>query len=97
MYLSRRGYKVAVLDNYFRRRASTALNRDALLPILNLHRRCSLWESHSGRQVQVHIGDVCDYSYLLQIFQQFQLEVDIRKFADQGPDNQVNSGPRNLW
>jgi UDP-sulfoquinovose synthase len=82
MYLSRRGYEVAVLDNYFRRRASTELNREPLLPILNLHRRASLWESLSSRQVQVHIGDVCDYPYLLQIFRQFRPEAVIH-YAEQ--------------
>ena len=32
MAFSRRGFEVAVLDNYFRRRASLELNREPLFP-----------------------------------------------------------------
>jgi UDP-sulfoquinovose synthase len=72
MYLSRKGHAVAVVDNYFRRRACLELNRDPLIPVPNLHRRAQLWEAMSGCRVEVHIGDVCDYAFLLSIFQQFQ-------------------------
>jgi UDP-sulfoquinovose synthase len=72
MYLSRKGHAVAVVDNYFRRRVCLELNRDPLIPVPNLHRRAQLWEAMSGCRVEVHIGDVCDYAFLLSIFQQFQ-------------------------
>lgn len=71
MYLSHRGHEVAVVDNYFRRRAATELNREPLVPVPNLHRRAALWEALSGRRIQVHIGDVCDYPFLLRIFREF--------------------------
>lgn len=82
MYLSRRGHEVAVVDNYFRRRASTELNREPLVPVPNLHRRAGLWEALSGHKIAVHIGDVCDYPFLLQIFRQFQPEAVIH-YAEQ--------------
>ncbi len=74
MYLSRRGHEVAVVDNYFRRRTCTELNREPLIPVPNLHQRAALWEALSGCRVGVHIGDVCDYPFLLKIFREFQPE-----------------------
>lgn len=82
MYLSRRGHEVAVVDNYFRRRASTELNREPLVPVPNLHRRAGLWEAFSGHKISIYIGDVCDYPFLLQIFRQFQPEAVIH-YAEQ--------------
>jgi UDP-sulfoquinovose synthase len=71
MYLSRRGHEVALVDNYFRRRTCTELNREPLIPVPNLHQRAALWEALSGCRVGVHIGDVCDYPFLLKIFGSF--------------------------
>ncbi len=82
MYLSSRGDEVAVVDNYFRRRACTELNREPLFHVPNLHRRAALWEAVSGVTVKVHIGDVCDYPFLLEIFQQFQPEAVVH-YAEQ--------------
>jgi UDP-sulfoquinovose synthase len=74
MYLSRRGHEVAVVDNYFRRRACMELNCEPLLPIPNLHQRAELWQALSGYQVRVFIGDVCDYQFLSRVFQEFAPE-----------------------
>lgn len=72
MNFSRQGFEVAVVDNYFRRRACTELNREPLMPVPNLHQRAALWEALSGCRIQVHIGDVCDYPFLLSVFRRFQ-------------------------
>jgi UDP-sulfoquinovose synthase len=82
MYLSRRGHDVAVVDNYFRRRACTELNREPLLAVPNLHQRAALWEAISGCRVQVHIGDACDYPFLQEIFRGFQPEALVH-YAEQ--------------
>jgi len=74
MYLSQRGHQVAVLDNYFRRRASRELNREPLFPVPNLHQRAGLWEAVSGCRLEVHIGDACDYPFILEVFRRFQPE-----------------------
>ncbi len=74
MYLSRRGHEVAVVDNYFRRQACTALNCEPLISVPNLHQRSRLWEAASGYRVQVHIGDACQYPFLARVFQEFQPE-----------------------
>jgi UDP-sulfoquinovose synthase len=71
MYLSRRGHEVAVVDNYFRRRACTELNCEPLIAVPNLHQRAELWQAVSGQQIQVFIGDICDYPLLSRVFQEF--------------------------
>jgi UDP-sulfoquinovose synthase len=71
MNLSRKGFHVAVVDNYFRRRASSELNREPLFPVPNLHQRAALWQDISGQRIEVHIGDVCDYPFLVSVFQSF--------------------------
>jgi UDP-sulfoquinovose synthase len=82
MYLTHQGFDVAVVDNYFRRRACTELNREPLLPVPNLHQRASLWEALSGFPVAVYIGDVCDYPFLLSVFKACEPEAVVH-YAEQ--------------
>ena len=82
MNFSRKGFEVAVVDNYFRRRACTELNREPLLPVPNLHQRAALWQALSGCQIGVHIGDVCDYPFLLGVFRSFNPDAVVH-YAEQ--------------
>ncbi|MCK9375546.1 MAG: NAD-dependent epimerase/dehydratase family protein [Syntrophobacterales bacterium] len=74
MYLSWKGHEVAVVDNYFRRRACTELNCEPLLAVPSLHQRGELWQAVSGRKIQVFIGDLCDYQFLSHVFQEVDPE-----------------------
>jgi len=74
MHLSRRGHEVAVVDNYFRRQACTALNCEPLLSVPDLPQRTELWKALTGHSIQVYIGDVCQYPFLSQVFQEFAPE-----------------------
>jgi len=71
MAFSRRGFEVAVLDNYFRRTACLELDKEPLFPLPTLPQRAALWHSLSGHQIEVHIGDVCDYPFLLSVMKNF--------------------------
>jgi UDP-sulfoquinovose synthase len=82
MYLSRRGHEIALVDSYFRRRACLELNREPLMPIPNLKQRAALWEAQSGGRLEVSIGDVCDYAFLLDIFLKFHPDAVIH-YAEQ--------------
>lgn len=82
MYLSSRGHEVAVVDNYFRRRACMELNCEPLIPVPNLQRRADLWQGNSGYTISVHIGDVCDYQFLRKVFQECQPEAVVH-YAEQ--------------
>ena len=68
MYLSKLGYDVAVVDNYFRRWACHELDIEPLIPVPNLHQRARLWRDISGIDIQVAIGDITDYSFVSKCF-----------------------------
>ena len=61
MSLSAHGHEVAVADNYLRRQMVTESGSDSLTPILNLSQRAQVWKEVSGRTIDVHLIDLCDY------------------------------------
>ncbi len=68
MYLSEKGYDVAVVDSYFRRDACRSLNREPLFAVPNLHARLAEWRRVSGRDMDLAIGDICDHEFLRACF-----------------------------
>ena len=56
MYFSNRGYKVTVVDNYFRRNACTELDVGMLYPVPTLIERAKIWHEHTGKEIKVHKG-----------------------------------------
>lgn len=82
MYLSNRGYEVAVLDNMARRHFDLEEGFDSLLPILPLHRRAALWEQKTGKKITVFTGDLLDYEAVSRAFQEFEPEAVVH-FAEQ--------------
>jgi len=82
MNLSAKGHLVVGVDNYFRRRASMELDGEPLFPVPNLHQRAKAWKEVSGKTVDIHIGDITDYDFLLNIFQDFKPDAVIH-YAEQ--------------
>ena len=82
MYLSKRGHDVIGIDNYFRRTAAMSLDCEALVPNPNLTQRAKIWEEVSGKKIDVIIGDVTDYDFLLRVFKDFKPDAVIH-FAEQ--------------
>lgn len=70
MYFSKRDHEVIGIDNYFRRRACLELNCESLIPNPNLHQRAQVWNEITGKKIQIHIGDITDYNFIKNIFQQ---------------------------
>ena len=68
MHLSKKGWKVTVVDNYFRRNASMRLNIQPLYNNLNLIERAKLWHSLTGLEIKVIIGDLKDEQIMNQFF-----------------------------
>lgn len=68
MYLSSRGWEVAVVDNYFRRLAGHELNMVPLVEVPNMHARAEIWKARSLREIGVAVGDITDYSFLEKVF-----------------------------
>jgi UDP-sulfoquinovose synthase len=72
LHLSARGYKVAILDNLCRRTFDLQLGLDTLTPITSAHERVRTWAQVSGKEVELLVGDVCDFDFLGSAFQSFR-------------------------
>jgi UDP-sulfoquinovose synthase len=68
MNLSASGHDVMVVDNYLRRRACIEKDVPTLFPVPNLHERARAWKETGNSSIEVRIGDVCDYGFLLDCF-----------------------------
>jgi len=68
MYFSARGYKVTVVDNYFRRNACTELDVGMLYPIPSLQERAKIWHEKTGRDIKVVISDLTDAKVIRSLF-----------------------------
>lgn len=82
MSFAAKGHDVYVVDNYLRRTIAQQTRSEALMLNPNLQDRADLFQVHSGRPIQVSIGDITNYRFLEQIFQTFQPEAVIH-YAEQ--------------
>ncbi len=82
LYLSHKGHSVAILDNLIRREWDVELGSNSLSPIAALNDRADAWEKASGQQMQIFIGDLQDYGFVSNAFQEFQPEAVVH-FAEQ--------------
>ena len=57
LYLSIRGFDVAIIDNLVRREIDVELNSNSLTPIAPLEERLAKWKELTGRDIEVFIGD----------------------------------------
>jgi UDP-sulfoquinovose synthase len=71
MNLSAHGHEVAVADNYLRRQLVTRSGSDSLTPILTLPQRAAAWQEVSGRTIDVHLIDLCDYDSVNRLVRDF--------------------------
>ena len=68
MYFSSRGYKVTVVDNYFRRNACTELDSGMLYTVPTLIERAKLWHELTGIEIKVVITDLANPENMRQLF-----------------------------
>ncbi len=68
MYFSSRGYKVTVVDNYFRRHVCEPLNISMLYPVPNLVQRAEIWHDNTGHEIKVVVGDLADPELMRSLF-----------------------------
>jgi UDP-sulfoquinovose synthase len=82
LYLSAKGHCVAIVDNFVRRQWDHELGAQTLTPILPLSDRLKTWTRLSGRTIDLFVGDVMDYDFLLPAVEQFEPDTIIH-FAEQ--------------
>jgi len=82
LYLSAQGHEVSIVDNYVRRQWDHELGAQTLTPILPLSDRLRTWSRLTGKNIDLFVGDVTDYDFLLGAVKQFEPEAIIH-FAEQ--------------
>jgi UDP-sulfoquinovose synthase len=82
LYLSAKGHSVAIVDNFVRRQWDHELGAQTLTPILPLSERLKTWTRLTGKTIDLFVGDVMDYEFLVSTVKQFEPETIIH-FAEQ--------------
>jgi UDP-sulfoquinovose synthase len=82
LYLSERGYDVAIVDSLVRRHWDLTLGVDTLTPIAPIRHRVDRWHALTGKNIQLFIGDICDYPFVQQFMREFEPE-SIVHFGEQ--------------
>jgi UDP-sulfoquinovose synthase len=82
LYLSRRGHRVAVVDNFARRGYDLEMGVDSLVPIVSLQRRVRCWKEISDLDIDVFVGDLTDPTFVSDTLSAFQPEAVVH-FAEQ--------------
>jgi UDP-sulfoquinovose synthase len=82
LHLSNRGYDVGIIDNLARRHWDHKLGADTLTPITSIQRRIERWYELTGKKIDLFIGDITNYDFLIKAFRQFEPE-SIVHFGEQ--------------
>jgi UDP-sulfoquinovose synthase len=82
LYLSAKGHAVAIVDNFVRRQWDHELSAQTLTPIQPLSDRLRSWCRLTGKTIDLFIGDVTDYDFLLTTLQSFKPDTIVH-FAEQ--------------
>jgi UDP-sulfoquinovose synthase len=82
LYLSRRGHRVGVVDNFARRGYDLEMGVTSLVPIVGLQQRVRRWQEISGLTVEVFVGDLTDDAFVSQTLATFEPEAVVH-FAEQ--------------
>ena len=82
MSFAQSGHEVTVVDNYLRRNIAQQTSSEALISSPNLHDRAKLFESETGKRINVVIGDCCDYRLLSSLMVELNPEVLVH-YAEQ--------------
>ena len=82
LYLSRRGHRVGIVDNFARRAYDLEIGVDSLVPIVNLQRRVRRWHEISDLSIDVFVGDLTDPAFVSETLASFEPEAVVH-FAEQ--------------
>jgi len=82
MHLTAKGHEVAVVDNYLRRKLCREENLVALFEVPDLNERAAVWESASGFDIKVFIGDLTQWAFVETVFRGFSPDAIVH-YAEQ--------------
>jgi UDP-sulfoquinovose synthase len=71
LYLSDRGYDVAIVDSLIRRHWDQALGAETLTPIAPIGKRIARWKELTGRSLKLFIGDITEYEFIRGVVRRF--------------------------
>ncbi|GBF54366.1 UDP-sulfoquinovose synthase [Microcystis sp. 0824] len=91
LHLSNRGYEVGILDSLVRRYWDLQLGCDTLTPIAPISHRIQRWQDLTGKSLDLFVGDINDYDFLIQSLRQFQPDTIVH-FGEQrsAPFSMIN-------
>ncbi len=72
LYLSNRGHDVGIMDSLVRRHWDNKLCVDTLTPIAPIQKRLQRWTDLTGKKIDLFIGDITNYEFLITSLRQFQ-------------------------
>ncbi|HAZ43819.1 MAG TPA: NAD-dependent dehydratase [Cyanobacteria bacterium UBA11371] len=82
LYLSNKGYEVGILDSLVRRHWDLQLGAETLTPIAPIQHRIQRWHDLTGKSIDLFVGDITNYEFLLSALQQFSPDA-IAHFGEQ--------------
>ena len=82
LHLSNKGYRVGILDNLARRHWDDKLGVNTLTPIAPIQKRIQRWYELTGKKIDLFIGDITNYDFLIKTFRTFEPE-SIVHFGEQ--------------
>ena len=72
LYLSNRGYEVAILDSLVRRHWDMELCVETLTPIAPIQTRLQRWKDLTGKTIDLFVGDINNYPFLEKTLLKFE-------------------------
>lgn len=82
LHLSNKGYQVGILDSLVRRYWDAQLGVETLTPIASIQQRIKCWKDITGKSIDLFIGDITDYDFLIKSLRQFEPEAIVH-FGEQ--------------
>jgi UDP-sulfoquinovose synthase len=82
LYLSRRGHRVGIVDNFARRGYDIEMGVESLVPIVGMQQRARRWKEVSGIDLDVFVGDLVDPAFVDTTVRSFAPDAVVH-FAEQ--------------
>ncbi|MBE9128518.1 MULTISPECIES: NAD-dependent epimerase/dehydratase family protein [unclassified Coleofasciculus] len=82
LHLSKKGYEVGIIDSLVRRHWDLQLGVETLTPITPIQQRLQRWRDLTGKSIDLFVGDITDYDFLIKSLHQFEPEAIVH-FGEQ--------------